>query len=189
MTDRTDTLGRAPIMRHMQPQEDPQPCGDWRGEAKIRTACKPDTAPEITPTPPTPKMHSRERRVLVLEMHEAGKTPQQIANALRRTKEQVMTDLRCIGVYCRSEAQRAANMIAARAPLDRFCEREKIRHEVICTPGFRGGFERRIRGDCLLEIQETTAATVAQIAEIAGVEKVTIGKLLRRARERREKSQ
>ena len=37
MTDHTDTLGRAPIMRHMQPQpqEDPQPCGDWRGESII----------------------------------------------------------------------------------------------------------------------------------------------------------
>jgi len=35
MTHHTDTLGRAPIMRPMQPQAEPelQPCEDWRGEA------------------------------------------------------------------------------------------------------------------------------------------------------------
>ena len=37
MTHHTDTLGRAPIMRHMQPHAEPelQPCDDWRRDMRI----------------------------------------------------------------------------------------------------------------------------------------------------------
>jgi hypothetical protein len=67
MTHHTDTLGRAPIMRPMQPQAEPEPCEDWRGESiianvprdngtfngmaiKLKLKAKPAPKPRITGT-------------------------------------------------------------------------------------------------------------------------------------------
>ena len=182
MTNATDILHRAPIMRPIQHQAKPAPKHHWTGVHLIKA---PKPKPEPEPVQSRKRLKTETRLAIVKKMHREGKDTQDMMQATGSTRSTITGDLKALGLYVKPTQMRG-DEAKARAAYAEYLEANNITAEEFTETKLGGVKHSQRRGDGLLFIREQSGATPTLLEKITGLHRNTCNKAVKLARLRRD---
>ena len=182
MTHWTDTLGRAPIMRQAAPP--PDTCESWRGDDLIRA---PKREPVEAEAPA--KMTYQERRLLVGQMTDAGKTRAEIMDTLKIPRDTYAKDMLAIerDLPAAEYGVVRGDVVKADAAYAVFLTENKMTRAYMTQNAANLKLPQRVklgadRRACVLFIHIASGASAAMLGKVTGLSKTTASTSLARAK-------
>lgn len=186
MTQHTDILGRYPRVRQYHPQLDEapyerQPFEAWSGESLIRAPKR-----EPDPEPQPAKMHFTERREIVAKMHADGRTVQDIMADLSIPRETIAKDFKALGIDIPTPqcGVMKGSEERARKAFSDFAKKRRVAQKEIRNTRDTRPEAAALRLDCVAAIHKASGASAALVAQVTGIKKATVAKMLNKARGR-----
>ena len=183
MTHWTDTLGRPPKMRQAMPPLDVFD-NDWRG---VNLICAPKRESKAPAAPE--KMSYQERRILVGQMHDAGKTKSEIMETLKIARDTYVKDLLALArdVPAAEYGVVRGDVTKAIAAYAEFLKANKFTRAYITQNSGNMKQAARVklseqRRACVLFVHLASDASAAMLCKVTGMSKTTASTSLARAK-------
>ena len=182
MTDATDILRRAPIMRPIQQQAKPAPKHDWTGAHLIKS---PKPKPEPEPVQSRKRLKTETRLAIVKKMHMEGKDTQDMMQTTGSMRHTITGDLKALGLYVKPTQMRG-DEAKARSAYAEYLKANNMTAAEFTETNRGGAKHSQRRGDGLLFIREQSGATPTLLEKITGLHRNTCNKAVKLARLRRD---